>query len=308
MLLGQQNWNLFEIEKFLKAEFNNDIFQVKPINGGERSKAFSFMSGGAKYIFRTNKNDIGFKKDRYAFDHFSEFVPIPETIKMGQFQDRFYAISKNCHGKPLEDGKEELPAVLVESILTTLDKIHSIPLSEQTKYGVADTQGKAEYASWEQWVLKENTPVTKNDGSYYSWNEVKKIDFVDKKIINQLSAEIKKLICFMPKEKSLIHGDFAVGNIMIDHNLVTGVIDWNEYGYGDFLFDVAWLDFWIKKTNFTSAYRVHSQKNNRNIPDYEKRIRCHQLFIGLNTLGIYAAIGWTEGYFSVLERIKDIKF
>lgn len=294
-----------DIVDFLKINFDKDISEVKPISGGERSKAFLFESNGKKYIFRENKRDIGFKKDKYAYNNCGKIVPIPKIIKIGQFEDRYYAISDFCKGKSLEERETRFSNILIENLIITLDRIHSISIPDGG-YGVIDINGKTTYKSWSDWVLKNNTPVTRNDGSFYSWEDIKNIAFVDKAIINKLFEEIKKMLPHISNNRYLIHGDFATGNVIIDGDEVTGVIDWNESGYGDFLYDVAWLDFWIKKTDFAKAYKIHSQNLGINIPDYEKRIKCHQLFIGLTALGIYAAIDLEKTYLSTLDRIKSI--
>lgn len=303
-----QQIDLKEIEVFLKTNFSNNISNIEQVRSGQRSKVFSFISNEIKYIFRINSHDDGFKKDKFACEHFSGSVPIPKIFKIGTFKDSYYSISEICQGSPLLDGVEELPSARVESIITTADKIHSIKVPKHANFGVADIYGNAKYESWDNWILKENTVVTKNDGSFYSWDEVKKIQFADEKIINNLYSRIKELVHFIPKERYLIHCDYGTGNIIVNNDVVTGVIDWNEYGYGDFLFDIAWLDFWISKTDFSKAYKEYFQKNNRIVPFYEERMQCHKLFIGLNTLGIYAAIGWEDGYKSTLDRIIKLGF
>ncbi len=301
-----QQIDLGEIEIFLKTNLNDSVSHIEIINGGERSKAYSFFSNGSKYILRINNHDEGFKKDKYAYEHFSKFIPIPKILKIGPYKNNYYSISEFCYGSSLSDDGKELSPVLVEDILSKAEIIHSVPISDQSKYGVADTNGAAKYDSWEKWILKDNTVVTKDDGTFYSWDEVIQIPFVDKEIINKLFIKIKELVQFIPKKNYLIHGDFGIGNILVNNNTVTGVIDWNEFGYGDFLFDIAWLDFWINKTDFKKAYEIHFLKNNLTIPFYQERILCHKLFIGLNTLGIYSIIGWKEEYVSTLQMVKKL--
>lgn len=304
---GQLKFETKELEDFLILNFNENISNVTQIRGGERSKAYSFISNGIKYIFRINTHDDGFKKDKFAFEHFSKSVPIPKIFKIGSFKDVFYCVSEFCLGTPLTDDNKALSVAEIESIMTVADQIHSIQIPKNTKYGIAGINGIAKYESWREWMLKKNTVVTKDDGSYYSWDEVKQISFVDKEIINRLFSQIRELAHFIPQENYLIHSDFGFGNIMLSNNIVTGVIDWNEFGYGDFLFDIAWLDFWKNKTNFKKAYEINFHKNKLEIPFYEERMMCHKLFIGLNTLGIYSAIGWKDRYDSALKRIGNLK-
>ncbi|MDD3999077.1 MAG: aminoglycoside phosphotransferase family protein [Candidatus Shapirobacteria bacterium] len=290
---------------FLKSNFSKDVYDVKPITGGERSKAFIFESTDKKYIFRENRHEIGFKKDNYAADNFGKNVPIPKILKIGPFENHYYAISEYCEGNSLNGSGDKFSKELVNNLLLTLDQIHSISIGNGG-YGIADSEGKATYSSWEEWVLKDTTVVTKDDGNYFTWEEVTKIPFVKEEIINILFKEIEKLLLYIPKKRYLIHGDFATGNVMVKDNSVTGVIDWNEFGYGDFLYDVAWLDFWINGNDFAGAYKSHIEEMGMDMSDFEKRIRCHQLFIGLTALGIYAALNLKEVYLSTLDKVKCI--
>jgi hygromycin-B 4-O-kinase len=294
------------IGNFLRIEFNHDISNFEEIVGGERSRAYIFNSANQKFIFRINNHLDGFQKDKYAFEHFSKSIPIPEIYKIGQFNDQFYAISEFLPGKSLKNDPKPLSADLISDLFFTLDKLKAVHVPENTKFGSADIDGIAHFNTWADWVLKENTPVTKDDGTFYSWEEVMNIDFVDKNFVSKLFSEIKSLINFVPDKKYLIHGDFGTGNIMIDRNKVTGVIDWNEFGYGDFLFDLAYLNFWLENTDFISVYKKHLESQGIKLPNFDERLRCHQLTVGLNTLGIYAAIGWEEGYKTAIYRINKI--
>jgi len=290
-----------KILDFLKKNFNEDILELKAIDEGERSKAFLFISRDKKYVFRINSHEMGFLKDQYAYKNFGEKVAIPEIIKIGKYKRRFFAISEYCEGITLSNNDLDFSNDLVESLIKTLNRIHSIKNSN--KYGVADVGGNTEYKSWREWVLKDTASVTKNDGTFYTWDEIKKISFVDKSLIDNLIQSIDSLSLLVPNISSLIHGDFATGNVMIKNNQVTGVIDWNEFGYGDFLYDVAWLDFWIPKLNFVGKYLEYSQSKGKNIPDYFKRIKCHQAFIGLTALGLYATIGLKDTYNKIAKII-----
>lgn len=293
------------IADFIKSNFDDDINKPKPIVGGERSKAYIFESKNKKYIFRKNSHNIGFIKDKIAFESYNTLIPIPNVLKIGQYQKEFYAISDFCKGTTLKDDDELLSGKLIKDLVVTLEKIRTLPLLGKG-WGVADTNGNAEFNSWNEWILKNRTVVTRDDGSFYTWNDIKNINFVDQKIIENIFSEIKKLLPYVPNERYLLHGDFGPGNVIIDNDKVTGIIDWNEFGYGDFLYDVAWLGFWTKKSNFVKKYKNFMDEKANTLPFYEERIKCHQLFIGLTALGIYSAIDLENAYTSVLNRIKCI--
>jgi aminoglycoside phosphotransferase len=42
-----------------------------------------------------------------------------------------------------------------------------------------------------------------------------------------------------PIENTLIHGDFHMNNLLVNHNNIVGIIDWPRAAYGDLRFDVA---------------------------------------------------------------------
>lgn len=296
---------MVDILDFLKTNFNAESTNLGTIMGGERSKAFYFSVQSKMYVFRKNKHNIGFLKDKFAEENFGKILPIPRMVKMGVFKDGFYAISEYCNGMTLSNKNLEFSNELIENIFQTLDKIHTINKFDGG-FGVTGLNGNAPYKSWSDWVLKDNTLVTKDDGSFYSWKEIKKINFVDNTIIEKIFAEIKTLLPFIPNVSTLIHGDFATGNVIVDRKQVLGVIDWNEFGYGDFLYDLAWLDFWTPKIDFVQAYWVRSKNRGVIIPNYFERIRCHKLFIGLTALGLYAAINLQNTYNKTLKKMNQI--
>lgn len=292
------------IINFLKRNFNDQIIGLTPIEGGERSKAFYFMSNDKKYVFRKNSSDVGFLKDKYAFENFRGTVPIPKIIKIGVFENFYYAISEFYEGVSLSNKDLFISDKLINNLFKTLDSIHSIKKTNYS-FGLADINGVAKYKSWNDWVLKKNTLVTKKDGKFYTWNDIKNINFVDKTIIDKLIKEIKELLPFVPNISHLIHGDFATGNVLVFGNQITGVIDWNEFGWGDFLYDIAWLDFWTSNIDIVDAYKAHLKDNKRVVLNYKERIRCHKLFICLTALGLYAAIGKKDIYEDIVKKLDD---
>jgi aminoglycoside phosphotransferase (APT) family kinase protein len=44
-----------------------------------------------------------------------------------------------------------------------------------------------------------------------------------------------------PERSTLVHGDFRIGNLMVDRDRVTGVLDWELSHIGDFHEDLGWI-------------------------------------------------------------------
>ena len=69
------------ITEFLSRKYGEDI-RLFPIKEGQESQAYWFSRGGREYVVRINSNMEGFKKDKYAYEHFrSDRVPIPEVVE-----------------------------------------------------------------------------------------------------------------------------------------------------------------------------------------------------------------------------------
>ena len=78
------------ITEFLSRKYGEDI-RLFPIKEGQESQAYWFSRGGREYVVRINSNMEGFKKDKYAYEHFrSDRVPIPEVVETGNFDGTHY--------------------------------------------------------------------------------------------------------------------------------------------------------------------------------------------------------------------------
>ena len=87
------------ITEFLSRKYGEDI-RLFPIKEGQESQAYWFSRGGREYVVRINSNMEGFKKDKYAYEHFrSDRVPIPEVVETGNFDGtHYFCISVKADG------------------------------------------------------------------------------------------------------------------------------------------------------------------------------------------------------------------
>ena len=99
------------------------------------------------------------------------------------------------------------------------------------------------------------------------------------------------------------NGDFGFGNILVNDGALTAVFDWLNAAYGDFLFDVAWLDFWDVETDYAAIFRDHYEVKGVRVPNYEERLRCYQLYDGLNALRFFAKQGNAGAYRWTRDRL-----
>jgi hygromycin-B 4-O-kinase len=292
-----------QIQSFLDEKFSKNILNLMYIKGGESSQAFSFEQEDKEYILRVNRHDAkGFNKDKYAHEHFSsEGILIPEIIEIGQMSNgNHYAISEKAQGKTIAEYSAEETESQVPTMLNVLDEIHAIDVSKTTGYGYWNPDSTGDFNSWNETILAVATDP------WRKWDELFANRSMEKDLYDILNAKLKELIEFCPEDKSLIHGDYGWENLLSDGKKVTGVIDWSESRYGDFIYDVAWMTFWPSPYNYGIAFDKHFEEKKVDIPNYKKRILCYQVYIALNSLGFYAYSNQKEKYQWAKDRITGL--
>ncbi len=284
---------------FLKDSFSPDISDFQMIVGGEGSQAYSFKVNDDEYIIRINKhNDHGFKKDEYAFVHFlTPVLPIPKIYKVGKINEELrYCISEKARGKILNEFSAVELEVLLPKMFETLDAIHASNISGTSGYGKWEpednAEGNAKYESWEERLIAVDTFAKGHGGGPSLFDTT----FLEKSFWDPAHARLAELAKLCPEERFLLHGDYGFNNVLSDGSDITGVIDWEGSAYGDFLFDVAWLSFWSYNLDYQKLYLVHAQKRGIALLNYDERLLCYKLYIGLSSMSFFAYSGQKEKY------------
>ncbi len=283
---------------FIKNNFDNSVSNLEFINGGEMSQAFSFQTSTGNFIVRVNTSARSFYKDQYAFEHFGgKGIPIPKIIKIGQIDNYYhFAISEKAEGKHITALTEEEYKKTLPSLLEIMDTIHELNIKETKGFGKWDLKGVGAYNTWKSFIL-----------AVHEWPEKENLfetSFLEKDIWQKVYSEIKKLSEFCPEEKYLIHGDYGNNNAVSDGEKVTGIFDWAESSYGDYLYDIAWITFWLKKPERIKEIEDHYET--KNISNFAQRLLCYKLRIGLSSLSFYAFSNQKDKYDSIKQRTLNL--
>ncbi len=290
-----------EVISFLQNNFDKNVNSVNFITGGEMSQAFSFYTD-KNYVIRINSKQESFNKDRYAFDHFASYeLPIPQIFKIDRFNEKYYfAISELAKGKNLDTYSIDDQYKLLPQLISILDTIHSVQIDDTKKFGYWNEKGEALFESWKDYILN------KKDDVYSNWEKLYEETSLEKEIVNQITEKINKLCEFLPEERYLVHGDYGSNNVTADGEKITGILDWGESLYGDFLYDVAWLQFWSSGISYSVIFKDHYEKTNKNCDYYHERLLCYQLHLGLGALGFFALSDQKSSYIWTKEKILSL--
>lgn len=286
-----------EVQQFLSSVFNPLAEQVIWIASGWFSQVFSFKVRETDYIIRLNPYEEDFQKDAFAYQHFARpGLPVPRILQIGQFDRRYcFAISERCPGKALADFEDDIVRQMVPALFETLDTIHRVDVSGFEGWGLRGGDGQGLFGSWPEYLLS-----LYNQKFIFDWQALARNTFLERDVFESAFMVFQNLISYCSSEKSLLHGDFGPHNLVSDGKVITGVLDWADSRLGDYLYDVAYLDYSSEDIFYIELWQQHTARQGRNEPHFEERIMCYKLHNILNDLAI-SAIQNKIGYY---KRVK----
>jgi hygromycin-B 4-O-kinase len=289
-------------QAFLDSHYKSPVSNLVSILGGEGSQAFSYEINGEKFILRVSRHsDQGFQKDQYAHAHFkSQEIPIPEIMEIGKMEDgQYFALSQRVEGDLIKNLSDKEFDETLPSLFKTLESIHSINISDKEGYGKWNSEGVADKQSWKEVLLNVDEFAVQMFGN----------SMLEKELWDKVYKRFVELTSFCPEEKYLVHADYNFDNTLAKEGKVTGVIDWENSMYGDFLYDVAWLQFFSKDFDYEKAYLDFCKSTGKEIKNFDERVLCYKVYIGLSSLSFYAYSKQEDKYElskgKLLELIKE---
>ena len=297
----------------LREYFDRPIRNLEVIQGGNVAQAFSFSVGSGQveetgepqdFIIRFNPPmTINFEKEAYAYDKFaSPIIPIPRVIQLGRLENIFFAITEKISGRNLLQIPRPEYLALIPKLVQVLDAIHRISIGDVPGYGIFDGMGTALTSTCKEHL--ELIQKEEAEGDFMGrWHVLFQNSFLEKELFESYFFKMMDLSKYCPEERWLVHGDYGFGNILVQDGRVTAVLDWMDAQYGDFLYDVAWLDFWSPLDHWYEWFQQHYLRTERIVPYYKERILCWQYSITLNAMKFYAKAGSKESYQFVKDRI-----
>jgi hygromycin-B 4-O-kinase len=287
------------IQSFLEAHFHLDSEGIELLGAGMFSKAFAFQAGGQAYVLRVSACEDDFLKDRFAYQHYSTSeIPIPKTVSIGHWDHGlFYCITERCAGwtlNLLQDNDLDAAAHVSPALFDTLDAIHRTDISRYEGWGLTGVDGHGLFADWRTYMLSLH-----NQKFDFDLQALVRDSFIESELFASLYTEMESLLVYCPDEKWLMHGDFGFDNVISDGERITGVLDWAECGLGDFVSDIAYLQFWSDDLPYGTLWREYAAERGRVIPRFEERMRCYTIGIALGSMLIAAHFNNREEYESV---------
>jgi hygromycin-B 4-O-kinase len=277
--------NATSVASFLDSRIGPGVTDVVALVAGEWSSAFAYRHGGQAWIIRFSAFDEDFRKDERVARHASPDLPIPRIVDVGSVGDGFYAISERRSGEALETIDSSHLEQLLPSLLRTLDAIRLADVRDSTGMGGWGADGAGGYPTWRTMLLDagRDDPSMRTRG----WTSRLANSPTGDRPFRRTLAALTSLAADLPEPRHLIHSDLMNRNVLVRRARISAVFDWGSAMYGDFLYDLGWVDFWAPWSpgwdgvDILGAAVRHYDSIGLDVPQFAERLRACQIHIGL---------------------------
>lgn len=295
----------------LNRHFSEPVTELVAIEGGLVARTFAFRAGEQEYIIRFNLDRMltsNFPKEAYVWQKLaSTAIPMPPIVQVGRMDDLHFAISQKMPGKMLAQHTPTEVEQMLPQIMEIFDAIHHVDVSDTQGYGVFDYRGKGMSSSWHNFLRKVADEEVEQD-YFGKWHHLFDDTFLERDLFEDVYQHMLHLLNYCPEDRYLVQGSASLNNMLAQDGNITAVLDWLDARYGDFVYDITYLDYWCPWLRVSERFQQYYQEHQMIIPDYEKRILCYQCFITLGAMRFYAKSGQEQSYQFVravaLERLK----
>jgi hygromycin-B 4-O-kinase len=185
------------------------------------------------------------------------------------------------------------------SLLATLNALRTADVTSSSGYGGWDVSGNGMATSWAKHlqVSLEDSPDQRGGG----WRPRLEESPTGAEAFDRDLLVLEWMLKDVPNVRHVIHSDLLNFNALVSNHRVSGVIDWGCAMYGDFVYELAWFEFWSpwypKWQGISVAAEAHRFLGDlgADLHNFHERLLCYQLHIGLGHQAYNASIGrWDD--------------
>jgi len=286
-----------QVEEFLVSRERGPVTGIVPLSGGNWSQAFAFRQRERDWVIRFGEYGEDFAKDRLAHQFSSPDLPIPRVAEIGSGLGLHYCVSERVAGQFIDDADASEMVKLIPAVFRMLDALREADIQGLDGIGMLDANGEAPFTSWPDYLLSVDEETERVSG----WHDALEDSPPTLEIYRNSLGYLRQNVTACPNVRHLLHTDLLHYNVFVSGNAISGVIDWGNAMIGDFLYDLAHFTFyapWYATMNgidWLAEARSHFEAIGLKVDDFDVRLRCCELHIGIGGLAYGASRrSWTS--------------
>lgn len=301
-------------EKLIEDEVSKatgaEVKTKKRVIAGEDNEVYDVTTSKGNFILRISREtEDTFTPEMWALNEArAKGAPTPQVLLIEDIKDKErdvrVAVETKLPGRALNEIhiSHSHARAIVSQAGEILAKIHSVV---PKKFGYLGREGVGKYETWELFMLKVLTSK-KVKGVLDAANKAK----VPKDQINEALRIIKEnSIIFQGITPHLIHGDFGPKHILVEGNMITGIIDFENARSGDIVWDFAWWSYFGKNRPPIEWLMEGYEKLSKLPGDFDLRLRLYRLRMGLDLICYYVGEKHELGLqVTRVNLIEDLEF
>jgi len=270
--------HLESVSEFLASHLGGKVTALEMLVGGDWSQAFGFQFDGRDLVARFGAHVDDFEKDRVATRFSCADLPIPEVLEIGAAFDGFFCISHRVFGEMLDALDTDEMKRAIPAVLRTLDALRL------ADFGLWAAELGAPTVSWAEQLLS----VDGENERVFGWHDALRESPTGIEPFRKGLAYLEAHVAACPEGNHLLHNDLLHRNVTVVDDKITGVFDWGCAGRGDFLYELAFFTFYtpwfpaMAAIDWKGEARRHYAEIGLDVPDFDERLRCYEVHIGLS--------------------------
>lgn len=294
-----------EVEVVLSNYFGSNVTGLTPLKGGNLSAVFSFSVFDKEYVIKFSELAGSFETERFISSLLtSQGIPFPSCLELGKYKSFNYLISEKIGGSILANCSPVQQRQLLPEVIQLLTRMNHVEINKTHGYGFINSSGNGINNSWREHVIAIN--AEDQTGTFWDgWYSLFKTSCLEKDVFDECYNRLLAYSTYNEPHRYFIHGDFHQFNILSDGQRITGIIDTNSK-CGDFLVDLATLDWHLRDLNVIQEYQNYQQQTGISIPNFKERIIGAKYYNGLIGLRFYAKMGWNDAYLGLRRELLNL--
>ena len=216
-----------EALEFINAAHPTKAYTLKAqFSGGENQGAFLIVAAdGAREVLKLSRNPLWLnqiKRAKAATDHLRPMgYPAPTYGLMDATDRGSYWIQNELPGEKIVTSTAEQIQALIDIVELQKDQV------------VFEVQGQ-------DWCWYIGSVVFRGESGHV--RALMQFSTETSALVSRIEGLVAGLDGKVLRKVDLVHGDFGINQILADRPKITGVLDWDQAGYGDRTQDL--VDLW----------------------------------------------------------------